>query len=165
LVREVTVNQQTLFRATAAALLGVAVLVSGGKSYAADADDVRATIDAFHAALSALDIAKIDAVWMHDDNIMDKEPVAKSVTLGWRGTRKNFEGLFDATAELKVTQAEGPHVQVQGDLAWSMGVANADQKLKNGQVNSGVKVFESDVFKKQDGRWLFVSHATSILPQ
>jgi ketosteroid isomerase-like protein len=158
-------NQQTLFRATTAALLWVAVLISGGKSYAADADDVKATIDAFHAALSALDIGKIDAVWIHDDNVMDKEPVAKAVTLGWQGTRKNFEGLFDATAELKVTQAEGPHVQVQGDLAWSMGVANADQKLKNGQVNSGFKVFESDVFKKQDGRWLFVSHATSILPQ
>jgi len=44
-----------------------------------------------------------------------------------------------------------------------MGVAFAGQKLKTGQV-FGLAVFEADVFKKQDGRWLYVSHATSILP-
>ena len=155
-------KRQTLLRATAAALLGVAVLV-GGKSYASDADDVKATIDEFHAALTALDISKMDAVWVHDASVMDKEPVAKTVTLGWEGTRKNFEGLFGATAELKVTQADGPHIQVQGDTAWSMGVAWAGQKLKTGQV-FGLAVFEADVLRKQNGRWLLVSHATSVLP-
>jgi hypothetical protein len=49
-------DRQTLSRATAAALLGVAVLMAGGKSYASDADDVKATIDEFHAALTSLDI-------------------------------------------------------------------------------------------------------------
>lgn len=156
-------KRQTLPRATAAALVGVAILMGGVKSYAGDADDVKATIDEFHAALTALDMAKMDAVWAHDDSVMDKEPVAKAVTLGWAGTRKNFEGLFGATAELKVTQAEGPHIQVQGDTAWAMGVSFAGQKLKTGQV-FGLAVLEADVFKKQDGRWLYMSHATSILP-
>jgi ketosteroid isomerase-like protein len=154
-------NRQTLSRATAATLLGIAVLAGGGKSYASDADDVKATIDEFHAALTALDIAKMDAVWVHDASVMDKEPVDKAVTLGWEGTRKNLQGLFGAVAELKVTQADGPHIQVQGDTAWAMGIAFAGQKLKTGQV-FGLAVFEADVFKKQNGRWLYVSHATSI---
>jgi ketosteroid isomerase-like protein len=162
LLGETTMKQQTLLRATAAALLGFAVLV-GGKSYASDTDDVKATIDEFHAALTALDISKMDAVWGHDASVMDKEPVAKTVTLGWEGTRKNFEGLFAVTAELKVTQADGPHIQVQGDTAWSMGVAWVGQKLKTGQV-FGLAVFEADVLRKQNGRWLLVSHATSVLP-
>ena len=29
---------------------------------------------------------------------------------------------------------------------------------------SEVSVFETDVFKKQDGRWFSVAHATSVLP-
>ena len=158
-------KRQALLRATAATLLGVAVLVGGGKSYASDADDVKATIDGFHAALMALDIAKMDAVWAHDDRVMDKEPVARgnAVTLGWEATRNNFEGLFGATAELKLTQTEGPHIQVQGDVAWAMGVVFGGQTLKTGQV-FGLAVFEADVFRKQDGRWLYVSHATSLLP-
>jgi ketosteroid isomerase-like protein len=155
-------KRQTLSRATAAALVGVAVLMGGGKSYASDADDVKATINEFHAALTALDLAKMDAVWAHDDRVMDKEPLAKAVTLGWEGTRKNFEGAFGATAEQKITQGEGPHIQVQGDTAWAMGVATGSGKLKTGQVFGG-PVFEADVFKKQDGRWLYLSHAASIL--
>jgi ketosteroid isomerase-like protein len=155
-------NRQTLSRVIAATLLVVAVLMGGGKSYASDADDVKATIDKFHAALTALDIAKIDAVWAHDDRVMLKEPPDKTVTLGWEGTRKHFEDLGGATAELKVTQGEGPHIQVQGDTAWAMGVAASEGKLKTGQVFGG-PVFEADVFKKQDGRWLYVSHAASIL--
>jgi ketosteroid isomerase-like protein len=75
------------------------------------------------------------------------------------GNAEKFEGLFGTTAELKVR----PHIQVQGDTAWAMGIALAGQKLKTGQV-FGIAVFEADVFKKQDGRWLFVSHATSVLP-
>jgi len=155
-------NRQTLSRVTAATLLVVAVLVGSGKSYASDADDVKATIDEFHAALTALDIAKIDAVWAHDDRVMVKEPPDKAVTLGWEGARKHFEDLAGATTELKVTQGEGPHIQVQGDMAWAMGVAVGRGKLKTGQVFDG-PVFEADVFKKQDGRWLYVSHAASIL--
>ena len=156
-------NGQTLSRATAAALLGVAVLMGGGSSYASDADDVKATINEFHAAVSALDLAKMDAIWVHDDRVMDKEPLAKVPTLGWEATRKNFEGAFGATAEAKITQGEGPHIQVQGDTAWSMGVATGGEKLKTGQVFRG-PVFEADVFKKQDGHWLYVSHAAYVLP-
>ena len=156
-------KSQTLSRATATALIGVAVLMGGGKSYASDADDVKATINEFHAAVSALDLAKMDAIWVHDDRVMDKEPLAKVPTLGWEATRKNFEGSFGAIAGVKVTQGEGPHIQVQGDTAWAMGVAASEGKLKTGQVFGG-PVFEADVFKKQDGHWLYVSHAAYILP-
>jgi ketosteroid isomerase-like protein len=152
---------------TAAALLGVAVLVGNGKSFASDADDVKATINEFHAAVSALDLAKMDAIWVHDDRVMDKEPLAKVPTLGWEATRKNFGGAFGATAEAKVTQGEGPHIQVQGDTAWAMGVAVGEGKLKTGQETGqvfGGSVFEADVFKKQDGHWLYVSHAAYVLP-
>jgi ketosteroid isomerase-like protein len=156
-------KRQTLSRATAAALLGVAVLMGGGKSYASDADDVLATIGKFHAALTALDMAQMDPLWVHDDTVMDKEPLAKTTTLGWEATRKNFEGLFGAFSGLKITQSEGPHVQVQGDVAWAMGVVAAGQQPKTGPA-SELSVFEADVFRKQDGRWLYVSHAVSLLP-
>ena len=77
-------KRQTLSRATAATLLGVAVLVGGGKSYASDADDVLATIGKFHAALTALDMAQMDPLWVHDDTVMDKEPLGIPTTLGWQ---------------------------------------------------------------------------------
>ena len=49
------------------------------------------------------------------------------------------------------------------DVAWAMGVVAAGQQPKTGPA-SEVSVFEADVFRKQDGRWLYVSHAVSLLP-
>jgi ketosteroid isomerase-like protein len=72
-------------------------------------------------------------VWAHDGTVIDKEPTAKTITVGWEGTRKNFEDMFAAEAELSIAQAEGPHIQVQGDVAWSADMAKADGKLKTGQ--------------------------------
>jgi hypothetical protein len=36
----------------------------------------------------------MDLLWVHDDTVMEKEPLAKTTTLGWEATRKNFEVLF-----------------------------------------------------------------------
>jgi ketosteroid isomerase-like protein len=152
-----------VLRASAATLLGFAVLV-GGKSYASDADDVKAAVDAYHAAIASLDLGKIEAAWAHDDTVIDKEPSSKTITVGWEGTKKNYEGTIAAVAELSIAQVEGPHIQVQGDLAWSAGTAKSDAKLKTGQPAGGV-ILESDVFKKQDGHWLLVSHVTSVMPK
>jgi ketosteroid isomerase-like protein len=144
--------------------VGLGVLVGGGTSYAADFDDVKAAIDGYHAALSSLDLARIDAVWAHDGTVIDKEPPDMTITVGWEGTRKNFERMIATAAEVSIAQAEGPHIQVQGDLAWSAGMAKADGKTKAGEHSSGV-ILEADVFKKQNGRWLLVSHITSVMPQ
>ena len=150
-----------------AMLLGavcLGALVGGGTSYASDVDDVKAAVDGYHTAIVSLDLAKIDAVWAHDGTVIDREPPDKTITVGWEGTRKNFEGLIATAAELSIAQVEGPHIQVQGDLAWSAGMVKADGKTKAGERNSGV-ILEADVFKKQDGRWLLVSHITSVMPQ
>ena len=70
--------------------LGLGPLVGGGTSYASDLDDVKAAVDANHAAIASLDIGKIDAVWAHDGTVIDKEPPDKTITVGWEGTRKKF---------------------------------------------------------------------------
>jgi hypothetical protein len=39
-------------------------------------------------------MAQMDLLWVHDDTVMDKEPLAKTTAHGWEATRKNFEVLF-----------------------------------------------------------------------
>jgi ketosteroid isomerase-like protein len=147
---------------TAAALVGLAALFSGS-AYASDSDDVKAAIDNYHAAIASLDLTKIEPVWVHDDTIVDLEPGAKTITTGWDATKMHFEGLIAAVAQLTIVQSQGPYIRVQGDLAWSAGTVKVDGKLKSGQPNGG-NILEADVFKKQDGHWLLISHVASILP-
>lgn len=152
----------TLLRALAAATLSFMVL-AGGKSFAADADDVKAAVDAYHAAIVSRDIAKVEAVWAHDASVIDKEPIAPAITVGWEGTKKGYEGLFGIATDIAISQVEGPHIQTQGDVAWSAGVSKSVLKTKTGD-GPELTIFEADVFQKRDGHWLLVSHMTSGVP-
>jgi ketosteroid isomerase-like protein len=150
------------FRSTAIAI--VCLVAGGGAARADDSADVKATIAAFHQALASLDVAKMEALWAHDDTVMDKEPNAKSTTLGWTGTRKNFEDLFAAASAISAASSEGPNVQVKGDIAYSTGVARSEATFKKFPAFSA-DIYEADVFQKRDGKWVYVVHAAYALPK
>ncbi len=139
--------------------------VWGSNSYAgSDEDAVRAAVAAYNAAVDSLDPAKMEALWVHDDTVMDIEPGTKTIAFGWDGVKKNLEGYFPYLTEVKNTQVDGPHIQIKGDVARSMGIAMAVFKLKDGTSGS-VGVFETDVFEKHDGAWLLVSHSAARVPK
>jgi ketosteroid isomerase-like protein len=161
-------NQCASIRLISQALLfsGVVLVAGNGTSYAADADDVKAAIAAYHGALTDLDATKMGELWAHDDTVMDIEPTDKAISLGWDAVKKNLETEFANLAELKLMQADGPHIQVKGDVAWSTGMANATTlHPKGGPVLSNVLTYETDVFQKRDGKWLLVSHTALRVPQ
>ena len=135
------------------------LLVWNAASYAQqpDTDQVKAAIDAYHAAIGSLDIAKMEPLWAHDANVMLVNPRAKSVSVGWAAVEKDWQATFDGDSELKVTQTEGPHIVVDGNVAWSTGIATAVGKLKSG-ASFNAPTFEVDVFTKRGGKWLLVSH-------
>jgi ketosteroid isomerase-like protein len=130
----------------------------------ADTDQVKAAIDALNAALSSLDMTKMDALWVHDASVMLINPRDKTISIGWDAVRKNWDQVPGNYSELKVTQAEGPNIRVQGNIAWSTGVANVVGKLKSG-ATLNAPTFATDVFEKRDGKWLIVSHVALRVPQ
>jgi ketosteroid isomerase-like protein len=93
---------------------------------------------------------------------VNKEPNAKSTTLGWTGTRKNFEGLFGAASTMSAKSTEGPHVQVKGDIAYSTGIASSEATFKKFPP---FNADEADVFEKRDGKWVYVVHAAYAFPK
>ncbi len=149
--------------ARALLLAFVLALVGNGKGYAQEAD-VKAVIDAYHGALSALDATKMESLWARDANVTLVNPANKSIAVGWDAVKKDWEGSFNALAELKVTQAEGPYISVKGDVAWATGIVSAVGKFKSGAASTGA-VYEADVFEKRDGHWLLVSHVALGAPK
>jgi ketosteroid isomerase-like protein len=132
-----------------------------GESYAqSNVNDIKAAVDAYHAALSALDMSKMESLWAHDDYVMLVNPQDQHVSIGWDAVKKDWEMQFSALADLKVTQADGPNIYVKGDVAWSTGIASAVIKLKSG-MSATAPTFETDVFEKRGGGWLLVSHTAS----
>jgi ketosteroid isomerase-like protein len=129
-----------------------------------DTNDVKTAVTLYHAALSSLETTKIEALWAHDDSVMQVEPTSKAVTLGWRAVKKNLENFFGGFSELKVTQADGPHIQVKGDVAWSTGITTAVAKTKAGDALT-LHVIDTQIFERRHDTWLVVSNIALQVPQ
>jgi ketosteroid isomerase-like protein len=152
-------NRRHIFRLSAIAALAVTLLPGSALAQKSNTDAVKAAIASFHAALSSLDIRKMEPVWAQESYVTLINPADKGITVGWDGVRKNWqEGTFTDYTELKVTQVDGPHIHIGGNVAWSTGLVQADIKLKNGNALSS-NVFETDVFEKHGSQWQLVSHS------
>jgi ketosteroid isomerase-like protein len=144
---------------TALIFLATILIADNSSSYAqSDSEDVKVVIAAYHAALGALNAGKMDPLWAHDDTVMLVEPFDKVISLGWDAVKKTFDKEFGQLAELKVTQADGPHIQVRGNVAWYTGMTNASVEFKEGPSVENAPTFEAGVFEKRDGHWFLVSH-------
>jgi ketosteroid isomerase-like protein len=154
-----------LAKSTLSLLCLAAGVVAGGVGSAqqqSEPDKVKTTIDAFHAALSALDMRKMEEVWAHDGDVVYIGPRDKVITVGWDAVRKKWEATLNFWAELKVT-AQDLHIHVNGANAWSSSIADVVGKPKTGAPVNG-PTFETIVLEKRGDRWLMVSNSTSRMP-
>jgi hypothetical protein len=78
-------------------LLAFAVLLVGsgvGAAQQSEADQVKAVLAALQGAISSLDMAKMEPLWVHDANVMLINPRDKAVSIGWDQAKKNWETVF-----------------------------------------------------------------------
>ena len=153
---------------TLALALGFALLAGSelGHAQQSDADKIKATIEGFHAALSALDIRKMDEVWAHDPYVTVINPRDKTVTVGWDAVRKAFETeVFGFWSELKVTGRDTPHIHIKEGIGWANGTSVASGKPKSGAAAVNAPTFETGIFEKRGDRWVIVSWSAWRVPQ
>jgi ketosteroid isomerase-like protein len=157
-------NRRSVFSLPAIMLLGLTLLPCSALAQQSDVEAVKAAIESLHAALGSLDAQKMEPLWAHESYVTVINPADKTVSVGYDAVKKNWEDSFKRYTELKATEADGPHIHVNGNMAVSTGIAQAEAKFKNGNAFTG-NVFETDVFEKQGGRWLLVSHSALRVPQ
>jgi ketosteroid isomerase-like protein len=152
--------------ALAFVLLALSLFTGNMHALAQSAEDakVKAALEAFHAALSSLDMKKMEEVWAHDPFATLINPRDKTIAIGWDNIQKNWQNTFDFWKELKVSPSDGPHIHVSGSIAWSQAIANVTGTSKAGAaINS--PTMEMDVLEKRGDRWVIVSHAAWRVPQ
>jgi ketosteroid isomerase-like protein len=148
--------------------VGVALLVGDGIGYTqqrSDSDNVKAAVDAFHAALANLDIGKMQNVWAQEPYVVLINPRDKAPAIGWDVVKKDWQDrVFGFWAELKLSPKQAPHIHVDQTTAWTTGVVGVEGKNKSGQTLS-FTIIETQVYEKRGDRWLMVSHHASRVPE
>jgi ketosteroid isomerase-like protein len=155
---------------TMTTLLFVAVAVPAGDGigYAqerSDGDHVRAAVDAFHAALSNLDMGKMQNVWAQEPYVVLINPRDKAPAVGWDAVKKDWQdGVFGFWAELKLSPKQAPQIHINQGTASTTGVIGVEGKNKSGQALS-FTIIETQVYEKRGDRWLMISHHASRVPE
>src|SRR5262249_46633676 len=130
-----------------------------------DSDNVNAAVNAFHAALSNLDIGKMQNVWAQEPYVVLINPRDKTPAIGWDAVKKEWQdGGFGLLARFKQLTKRAPHIHVDQTTAWTTGVVGVEGKNKSGQALS-FTIIETQVYEKRGDRWLMVSHHASGVPE
>src|SRR5260370_27309936 len=149
-------------------LVGVPLLAGDRIGYAqqrSDNDNVNAAVNAFHAALSNLDIGKMQNVWAQEPYVVLINPRDKAPAVGWDVVKKDWQdSVFGFWAELKLSPKQAPQIHIDQGTAWTTGVVGVEGKNKSGQGLS-FTIIETQVYENRGDRWPMVSPPAAPLPE
>src|SRR5262249_13042608 len=112
--------------------LGIALLAGDGIGYAqqrSDSDNVKAAVDAFHAALSYLDLGRMQTVCIQEPYVVLVNPRDKVRAVVWDAVKKDWQdGLFGFWAELRLSPKQAPQIHLNQGTASTTGVMGVEGK-------------------------------------
>jgi len=145
--------------------LGVA-FVSGEAvaQQSTDIEKVKATSQAFYAALNTRDPSAMAKVWAHTPYVVHISPVAKEIVVGWEGVNKSWEEVDKMTSQINISFSETGVPQIDGKLAWEVGTETGPVTFADGKAVN-LAAFATNIYQNIDGRWLMVSHQAGQIPK
>jgi ketosteroid isomerase-like protein len=121
---------------------------------------VRLANQEFYAAFEALDLARMETVWAHDDWVECVQP-GWDLLLGWEEVRERWARVFANTSRVRVALS-GVRVRVEGTVGWAACTARLTTAFEEGFDEAVVQA--TNIFVFRDGRWLLAVHHASVLP-
>jgi len=110
----------------------------------------------FYEAFEALDMDRMEACWLHDDEVRCIHP-GWDAMVGWPQVSRSWMAIFANSAYIQFFLTD-VQVHVAADTAW---VTCAENILTGGTGGSEVedaKVLATNVFRRAGGRWRLVMH-------
>jgi len=141
----------------------IAGCTANSRTVQSDMNDVNAANEAFYQALSARNIGAMARVWSYRTEIRHVGPRNRVINVGLDAAIKQWEGLFAAFPEFQIT-CEQIYIRINGSTAWVSALEKAQWKNEAGEPQTSTQ-FGTNIFEKQEGKWLMVYHHGSAVPR
>jgi len=125
-----------------------------------DEEELLAANRAFFQALESLDLAKMEAVWWHEDWVQSLHP-GWELIVGWDEVRESWASIFRSTVRMRVAISH-PFVHVVGDAAWLSCRPEITYTSEEGFTTAAVEVL--NIFVRRHGEWRLVHHHAALVP-
>lgn len=129
-----------------------------------DAQQVRAANQAFYDAYSGRNMVLMEKIWAKKPYSSAVRPGGRTILTGWGAIEENFSRLFSRFTQLTV-RMEDATVRVGPQTAWVVGEEKFRGLQRKVDSEVTITVLVTNVFEKQDGRWLMVHHHGTTAPR
>ena len=156
---------RTIFQGSAVAFVA-ALAFAVTNAAASEIDDVKAADQAFHVALSTMDAKAMAGLWANKPNVTNIGPNSTAVLVGYADAVTNWISTVVPSrfSELKSEMTSIASIEVNGNVAWVVGTEHATGKTKAGEPLA-FDALVTNLYEKQDGKWLMVSHHAQRPPK
>ena len=134
--------------------------MSSAYSLKTDEDEVLAANRAFFQALESLDLAKMEAIWWHEDWVQSLHP-GWELIVGWDEVRESWANIFRSTLRMRVAISP-PLVHVVGDAAWVACRQELTYTSEEGFATAVVDVV--NIFVRRHAEWRLALHHAASMP-
>ena len=114
----------------------------------------------FYAALEALDRSQMSRVWLHETWVKCVHP-GWGLIVGWDNVSESWVRIFQNTREIRI-QLSHVSVRIEGTLAWVCCTENISNRFGEGVETA--QALSTNIFMRQEGRWLLIHHHASLTP-
>ena len=112
---------------------------------------------AFYQAFEALDLAAMDRVWVHDEDVQCVHPGWPLLT-GWPAVRESWQAIFANTEEMRFTISD-VRSAIHGEVGW---VTCTENILSDVQGRVGVtKILATNLYTRGGDAWRMIHHHAS----
>src|SRR5271154_2276756 len=101
----------------------------------------------FYAAFESLDIAQMEAVWAHDDEVSCVH-VGSELLMGWDEVRERWARIFANAKRVRIALSS-VWVRVEGDVGWVACTEHVTTAFADGFDEATVQA--TNVFVRRDG--------------
>ncbi len=126
-------------------------------------DEVRNASNQFYAALNKMvngSSQSLSDIWSHSSAVTTMHPIGGR-QVGWKDVWATWDQTAQVASEGQV-KLQDQFIQVVGDMAYEIGVENADFRIAGQKVTDQVRV--TNIYQKEAGTWKIVHHHSDLSP-
>lgn len=121
---------------------------------------MRSANQRFYVAFESLDIAQMEAIWAHDDNVECVQPGGE-LLLGWDEVRTSWARILANTKRVRISLGS-IWVRVEGDVGWVACTEHVTTAFAEGFDQALIQA--TNIFVLRGDDWLLVARHSSPLP-
>jgi len=106
------------------------------------------------------DAQPLSDIWSHSEGVTTLHPTGGR-QVGWDEVWETWDQVAQVSSEGKVEMRD-QLIRVSGDVAYEIGVENAEFKIAGEKVAGEIRV--TNIYQKENGTWKIVHHHTDVAP-